>query len=85
MHACKYDVCIYDAAEILSRTDIRTNGQGDSRSWIGKETLSGHVEFQINLCAQILQLLHWRLLTANRVKDQLFNNMNYHQLEINLK
>ena len=32
-----YDACIYDAAEILSptgRTDERTNGQGDSRSWI---------------------------------------------------
>ena len=28
MHACKYDVCIYDAVEILSPT----NEQGDSRS-----------------------------------------------------
>ena len=36
MHACKYDACINDAAEILSRTDGRTDGQGNSRSRMPK-------------------------------------------------
>ena len=31
---CIHDAYICDAAEILSRTDQRTDGQGDSRSWI---------------------------------------------------
>ena len=38
-HACKYDACIYNAAEILSRTYERTNEQGNSRSWIFKDLL----------------------------------------------
>ena len=41
MHSYRYDACIYDAAEILSPTDIRNNEQGDSRSWI--MSLSVHI------------------------------------------
>ena len=32
MHACRYDACIYDAANFV--TDERMDEQGDSRSWI---------------------------------------------------
>ena len=35
-HACMYCACIYDAAEILSRTDQRTDEQGDSGSRMDK-------------------------------------------------